>query len=167
MVHELGHTIGLRHDNAPSEGSQGVGYWQITNTPASDPNSVMQPALNGTTWTGFSSYDLIALTQMYNPVSITRPGTVAANKYCTWTAYVNVGVPPYTYSWQVQPPASGTFSPVFGSQQSFTTYTGSSYSGGVYISVTATDANGSSWQRTVQATDTGFGGSYDATYCHS
>jgi Dual-action HEIGH metallo-peptidase len=168
LVHELGHTIGLRHDNAPNvDPPSSIGANLISGTPTSDPNSVMIFNVGGTSWTGFSSYDLIALNALYPTiiVNVTGPATVAANRNCTWNGSASGGIPPYTYAWQVQPPASGTFYPVFGSNTSFTTNTGSSYSGAVYVTLQVTDAIGLSVGKGVQAYDTGFGGSYDHTYC--
>jgi len=97
-------------------------------------------------------------------VNITGPSMIAAQHNCTWTGSVSGGIPPYTYLWQVQPPASSSFSPQFGSNISFTTNTGS-YSGPVYITLQATDAIGGSTGFGVNPWDNGFGGSYDHTYC--
>ena len=165
MVHELGHTIGLRHDNAlVLEGHAGIGANLVQGTPTEDPNSVMLRALNGRTWSGFSQYDVIALKRLYNPIRPTMigPTMIASSRLCTWTVNTTGGVPPYTYSWYVNGP--GQFSPNSGTQQAFQSYV-SSVSGTYYITVNVTDATGWSNGRAMPATHTGFGGSYDHTYC--
>jgi hypothetical protein len=165
LVHEFGHTIGLRHDNAlNTEGAGSLGANHISGTPVSDPNSVMVPYYDGYPWSGFDQYDLLALKRLYNPINptMTGPAMIASSRLCTWTVNTVGGVPPYTYSWYVFGP--GQFSPNSGTQQTFQSIT-SSVSGSYYISVNVTDATGWSNGRALPATHTGFGGSYDHTYC--
>ena len=59
MVHELGHTIGMRHINnvEPSR-------YHIPGTPLYDPYSIMHPNILGA-WRGFSSGDIIAAQRLY------------------------------------------------------------------------------------------------------
>ena len=167
MVHELGHTVGLRHNNAQATeqpGTAGINF--VTGTVADDPSSVMIPVNSGFPFSGFSYYDIIALKTLYNPIEMTivGPSYLAWQRNCTWTVNASGAVPPYTYSWNVQPPASGSFWPGSGSNQSFTTYT-SSYTGPLYLTVTVTDATGWNYTNATTAQVYGFGGPYDHTYC--
>jgi Dual-action HEIGH metallo-peptidase len=141
MVHEIGHTLGLRHTNWQSRGESAspLGAIQIAGTPATDPSSVMNGGTAGTAWSGFSGYDNKATSTLYpntNPSSCLRPtisGPSTAMPYqtCRFTATPNGGVPPYSYAWM-----GGSFVPngsvfLYGN-------TGSSYSVGLSVK----DANG-------------------------
>ena len=56
MVHEIGHCIGFRHTNWSSR-NENVAT-QISGTPSTDPNSVMNGGTALNTWAGFSTGDL-------------------------------------------------------------------------------------------------------------
>lgn len=56
FAHLLGHTIGLDHS--------GTGI-NIPNTPNNDPSSIMIENYLGQSWTNFSSYDIIAIQNLY------------------------------------------------------------------------------------------------------
>ena len=67
-VHELGHTIGLRHSNYQQiNDPTGSGAVHIDGTPTSggDPASVMNGHTATYPWAGFSQYDVIAVQKMY------------------------------------------------------------------------------------------------------
>jgi hypothetical protein len=167
LVHELGHTLGLRHDNAAAtEGSAGIGANLVYGTPTSDPGSVMVTPYDGSLWSGFDQYDFIAFKSLYNPIvlNMVGPSMVANGRWCTWSVNASGGVPPYTYSWQVEEPGYSYFSPNSGSGQTFQTE-GNTFSGTFYMFVNVTDATGWSNGTARPVQDTGFGGSYDHTYC--
>jgi len=168
LVHELGHTLGLRHDNAlQTEGAGSIGANLVYGTPTSDPSSVMVTPYDGSLWGGFDSYDIHALKILYNPISITitGPTLVAGGRTCHWTANPSGGVAPYTYSWYVQEPAYSYFYPNTASTQTFQSTASTSFGGSFALTITVTDGTG--WSNTVASyvTDTGYGGSYDHTYC--
>jgi hypothetical protein len=107
MVHEMGHTIGFRHTNwqGKETAAQFGGAIQISGTPATDANSVMNTGIRS--WTEFSYYDRIATRNLYpnfNPaicVSANLSGPTQIGPYytCTWTANPTGGTPPYRYAW--------------------------------------------------------------------
>ena len=93
IVHELGHTLGFRHTNWSADPNKNGTYIAIAGTPNSgtnpDPNSVMNwdIAFNSQSWSGFSSYDRIAIGKLYaNPYTglLSGPGETvvgASNTY--------------------------------------------------------------------------------------
>lgn len=100
-------------------------------------------------------------------VSITGPTVIADQRWCTWTANVSGGVPPYTYSWYVQSPAGSYFSPQTGTQQTFQTLGTSWYYTGQFVTtVTVYSADGTYRTAGLYATVYAPGGPYDHTYCH-
>lgn len=93
MVHEFGHSLGLRHTNW--EANEGlydqngnlIGANYIPNTPQSDVNSVMNSNTALNSWNGFSNYDVIAVNYLYPSLAcnirIVGPweGRCAYNRY--------------------------------------------------------------------------------------
>lgn len=57
IMHEVGHTLGLRHTNESGN--------LIPGTPTSDPNSFMNSGTCGHLWEGFSNFDLVALNYLW------------------------------------------------------------------------------------------------------
>jgi hypothetical protein len=105
MVHEFGHTIGFRHTNwvGLGETASPEGAIQIPATPATDGASVMNGNTGGLEYSGFSSYDVIALHKIY-PLSlnvvINGLSEIQENHTCWWIATVDGDYPPYTYLWE-------------------------------------------------------------------
>jgi hypothetical protein len=168
LVHEFGHTLGLRHDNAAAtEGSAGIGANLIYGTPTSDPSSVMVTPYDGSAWSGFDNYDILALKHLYNPISITitGPTLVAAGRTCRWTTNASGGVPPYSYTWYVQEPAYSYFYPNYAYTQTFQSTAGYEFAGSFALTITVTDATGFNNTIAAYVTDTGYNGNYDHTYC--
>lgn len=81
LVHELGHCIGLRHTNWDDpnryEGPGSYGANVIPNTPAQDPNSVMNGGTANYSWNGFSVYDLVAIRYLYPAAPVILPQVTA------------------------------------------------------------------------------------------
>ncbi|MFA0964389.1 M57 family metalloprotease [Roseivirga sp. BDSF3-8] len=91
MVHELGHCIGFRHSNYASRGESAgtVGAVQVPGTPASDGGSVMNGGTALYSWAGFSSYDQIAVRNLYPEPSC--PSQAVSSYYNDWLTYPNGG----------------------------------------------------------------------------
>ena len=166
MAHELGHTIGLRHTNWQTndctfppcqEGSEGA--IQIAGTPATDNASVMNGSTASVSWSGFSTYDRIAVQVLYPPMPVTLagPGYISVNYnawsgQCTFSASANGGTPPYSMSWDLWYVApygpSGSFGPSTGTGSSITTrlslgnYINESHPPSYTATVVVTDAVG-------------------------
>jgi hypothetical protein len=147
LVHELGHTIGLRHDNAPVVDQGGAGQAGANLVPGTnqiDSYSVMVGFFDGAPWSGFSQYDLVALRTLYPFVTISGPSNMGPGNTCYYTATGNGGVAPYVYTWSWTTSGGGTaggYSPSNGNftlaAQTYTNYT-------IHLTVVGTDANGRS-----------------------
>lgn len=147
MVHELGHTLGLRHDNAASlEGDAGLGAGLVAGTQTSDPYSVMVRIYNEQPWGGFDGGDLLTLRTLYGPINVTlnAPYTMQGNSVCYPYVYSSGGAEPYTYAASLTTTVGGSAYVSSSGNGSFTLYASSpqSYSYTVYLRVVATDANG-------------------------
>lgn len=92
MVHELGHCIGLRHTNWEPEGYYDqygnlIGANYIPNTPASDPNSVMNSGTALYSWNNFSAYDITAVNYLYPVMSCNSRLSGPAEGTCAFDRY--------------------------------------------------------------------------------
>jgi hypothetical protein len=93
MVHEIGHTLGLRHSNWVQLGESAApdGANQVAGTPGSggDAGSVMNGATAANQWAGFSSNDLLAIRTLYPLPSPTLTVTyVSGQPVLTWPTLV-------------------------------------------------------------------------------
>lgn len=95
IVHELGHCIGLRHTNWDIRGETAgtVGANLIPNTPNQDPNSVMNGGTANYEWSGFSTYDLIAIKYLY-PEPVILPQITASGP-----SYLSSGISLFTWTY--------------------------------------------------------------------
>ena len=93
IVHALGHTIGFYHGFQWTTGP-GSEQFQIQGTPCGDSNSVMWNE-SFTSWTGFSSYDIVAAQSLYpTPHPEHGVGTVPFFRY-----RANFGIGDHFYTW--------------------------------------------------------------------
>jgi hypothetical protein len=169
MVHELGHTIGLRHDNAQQlEGDAGIGAHLVPGTNPQDANSVMQAFLNGRSWSGFSQYDLIALRWLYNPITITFsvPTVVGSGTTCRFEATPSGGTAPYTVEWNSVDSQASQFYPKSGTGTPFYTHNYGQSQSYYYAYVTVTDAAGLSRAGSVGGQVASYGGTFDSSHCN-
>ncbi len=80
MTHEFGHTVGFRHSNWQGYQCNGPRYETqypeganlVTGTPQADASSVMNACSGDRSWAGFSHYDQVAASQIYNNLSATE-----------------------------------------------------------------------------------------------
>ena len=77
LAHEIGHNIGLRHTNWQASGESTA--IQITGTPTTDSQSVMNSGTCGYSWNNFSSYDIVAI-------------NAVCPRQINWTSFGIVGV---------------------------------------------------------------------------
>ena len=167
MAHEFGHNIGLRHDNAIAlEGTGDVGAELITGTPSSDPASIMVRVFDGGEFSGFSQYDLTALSNLYSILraSIETPSVVGSNVNCRFDAIVSGGTPPYTVNWDITEPSMG-FYPYTGSGMSFVTKNNQRVAQTYQVHIYAQDATGAGVNTYVSGPVSAEGSSYDSTRC--
>jgi len=88
MVHEFGHTIGLRHSNWQGLGeSNTLGANLVNHTPETDAYSVMNGGTANNDWYGFSAYDRVAARVLYTGYH-TQDGGISPDSrpLLTWQA---------------------------------------------------------------------------------
>lgn len=88
MLHEIGHTVGLRHTNWQSEG-EFPGATTISCTPNGDSNSIMNGGITNNETTEFSFYDNVAAHVLY-PVSLSTPVIGGSSQTFTDKAIVDL-----------------------------------------------------------------------------
>lgn len=102
MVHELGHCFGLRHTNWISLGESPA--INISGTPTSDPNSVMNGGTADSLWKGFSGYDITAIKNLYPNFSASFfgfPTTIRNFGTEQFKIIVSCSHPIVNYDWNV------------------------------------------------------------------
>ena len=102
MVHEFGHTLGLRHSNylqnGESAGTDGAVHVPNTPTSGGDPGSVMNGGTAGNAWAGFSAADLTAVRTLYPVPASPPPPPPAVPAMGTITVTNSGGHPLLTWS---------------------------------------------------------------------
>ena len=86
MVHELGHTIGLRHTNwsANGESAGTLGANFVQGTSSSDASSVMNSVVQN--WAGFTAYDERAAITLYGDTTQLSVSYTANGPLVSWSA---------------------------------------------------------------------------------
>lgn len=87
-VHELGHCLGLKHTD---NGNVNVPWRLVPGTPQSDPASVMNSVSNYQSFTGFTTYDMVAIRYMYPYGTLDKWITYPEGKYGSDPLYPRAG----------------------------------------------------------------------------
>lgn len=88
VVHELGHCLGFRHTNWRQLGESTANH--IEGTPQTDNNSVMQGGEGAKNWSGFSSYDVLAIQKLYPEIGLPNPNYIKTLIGVNNTLYPNI-----------------------------------------------------------------------------